>query len=72
MSRCDLQVISDLAELASVPAGAVVFVELSGQDLQAARAAVEAAAAECGRRLAPGASCGDGVCRFCLLPAEGR
>jgi len=63
------RVICDLAELASVPAGAVVYVELAG-DLDAARAQVEQAAAQVGRRLAPGAACSSGVCRFCLLPAE--
>lgn len=39
-------------------------------DLAKVRAHVEAAAARCGRRLAPGAACSSGVCRFCLLPAE--
>lgn len=64
------RVICDLAELASVPAECSVWVELAGGDLAKVRAHVEAAAARCGRRLAPGAACSSGVCRFCLLPAE--
>jgi hypothetical protein len=65
-------VICDLAELASVPAECAVFVELAGYDLAEARVQVEQAAAAVGRRLAPGAACSDGVCRFCLRPAEGE